>query len=49
MFTGQEEYERLRALSYPNTNVFIICFSISQPDSYENVTAKVCFHSILQI
>ncbi len=28
---GQEEYDRLRTLSYPQTNVFIICFSISAP------------------
>ncbi|KAG7224719.1 hypothetical protein INR49_004610 [Caranx melampygus] len=35
---GQEEYDRLRTLSYPQTNVFIICFSISSPASYENVS-----------
>eukprot|EP00062_Callorhinchus_milii_P026995 gi/632989770/ref/XP_007883826.1/ PREDICTED: rho-related GTP-binding protein RhoG [Callorhinchus milii] len=34
---GQEEYDRLRTLSYPQTNVFIICFSIASPPSYENV------------
>uniref|UniRef100_A0A7N5ZYT3 Rho-related GTP-binding protein RhoG n=1 Tax=Anabas testudineus TaxID=64144 RepID=A0A7N5ZYT3_ANATE len=27
-------------LSYPQTNVFIICFSISSPASYENVKHK---------
>lgn len=37
---GQEEYDRLRTLSYPQTNVFIICFSISSPASYENVKHK---------
>lgn len=37
---GQEEYDRLRTLSYPQTNVFIICFSISSPPSYENVKHK---------
>ncbi len=37
---GQEEYKRLRALSYPDTDVFLICFSVVNPSSYENV--KVC-------
>ncbi|KAK6485912.1 rho-related GTP-binding protein RhoG-like [Huso huso] len=37
---GQEEYDRLRTLSYPQTNVFVICFSIASPPSYENVRHK---------
>ncbi|XP_059389707.1 rho-related GTP-binding protein RhoG-like [Carassius carassius] len=37
---GQEEYDRLRTLSYPQTNVFIICFCIVNPSSYENVKLK---------
>ncbi|MCJ8733908.1 hypothetical protein PDJAM_G00229150 [Pangasius djambal] len=37
---GQEEYDRLRTLSYPQTNVFIICFSIGSPSSYANVRHK---------
>ena len=37
---GQEEYDRLRPLSYANANVFLICFSVVNPVSYENVTAK---------
>ncbi|XP_064208867.1 ras homolog family member Gb [Anguilla rostrata] len=37
---GQEEYDRLRTLSYPQTNVFIICFSVASPPSYENVKHK---------
>jgi small GTP-binding protein len=38
---GQEEYDRLRPLSYANANVFLVCFSVVSPVSYENVTTKV--------
>ena len=34
---GQEEYKSLRTLSYPNTDIFIICFSAVSPDSFQNV------------
>ncbi|KAL7713030.1 Ras-like GTP-binding protein RHO [Entamoeba marina] len=37
---GQEEYDRLRPLSYPNTDVFIICYSITARSSFENVEWK---------
>ncbi|KAK4102146.1 cell division control protein 42 precursor, partial [Parathielavia hyrcaniae] len=37
---GQEDYDRLRPLSYPQTDVFLICFSLVSPASYDNVTAK---------
>ncbi|RUS83699.1 hypothetical protein EGW08_008547 [Elysia chlorotica] len=37
---GQEDYDRLRPLSYPQTDVFLICFSASNPDSLANVTSK---------
>lgn len=37
---GQEDYERLRPLSYPNTDCFLLCFSISARSSYENVSSK---------
>jgi small GTP-binding protein len=37
---GQEEYDRLRPLSYANANVFLLCFSVISPVSFENVTAK---------
>jgi len=37
---GSEEYNTLRPLSYPGTDVFIICFAISSPSSYQNVKDK---------
>lgn len=37
---GQEDYDRLRPLSYPQTDVFLICFSIISPTSFNNVRAK---------
>ncbi|PBC25572.1 Ras-related C3 botulinum toxin substrate [Apis cerana cerana] len=37
---GQEDYDRLRPLSYPQTDVFLICFSVTSPSSFENVTSK---------
>ncbi len=38
--SGQEDYDRLRPLSYPGTQVFLVCFSIISPSSYENVLSK---------
>ncbi|XP_064643451.1 rho-related protein racA-like [Lineus longissimus] len=37
---GQEDYDRLRPLSYPQTDVFFVCFSIASRDSFENIAAK---------
>ena len=37
---GQEDYDRLRPLSYPQTDVFLICYSVVSPSSFENVTSK---------
>lgn len=39
---GQEDYDRLRPLSYPQTDVFLVCFSVVSPSSFENVKEKVC-------
>jgi Ras homolog gene family, member A len=38
---GQEEYDRLRPLSYPETDVLFVCFAIDCPNSLENVMDKV--------
>ncbi|KAK0406324.1 hypothetical protein QR680_018505 [Steinernema hermaphroditum] len=37
---GQEDYDRLRPLSYPQTDVFVLCFSIVGPVSFDNVQTK---------
>lgn len=39
---GQEDYDRLRPLSYPDSHVILICYAIDSPDSLENVQEKVC-------
>ena len=38
--SGSEDYCRLRPLSYPQTDVFLVCFSLVRPDSFENVAYK---------
>ena len=44
---GQEDYERLRPLSYPLTDVVVVCFSVTDPKSFQNVKDKwYAFHSI---
>ncbi len=34
---GQEEFDRLRSLSYNDTHVIIVCYSIDNRDSLENI------------
>ena len=34
---GQEDYKKLRPLSYPQTDVFVLCFSLVNPTSLENI------------
>jgi len=37
---GQEDYDRLRPLSYPQTDVFLVAFSLISRPSFENVKTK---------
>jgi small GTP-binding protein len=37
---GQEDYDRLRPLGYVGAHVFLICFSIASPISFDNITDK---------
>ena len=38
---GQDgEYDKIRPLSYPGTDVFILCYSVIDMDSFNHVTSK---------
>ncbi|KAH6907449.1 P-loop containing nucleoside triphosphate hydrolase protein [Coprinopsis sp. MPI-PUGE-AT-0042] len=37
---GQEDYDCLRPLSYPNSHVILVCFPVDSPDSLDNVQEK---------
>ena len=37
---GQEEYDKLRPMAYTDTDVFIVCFSMVDKDSLENILNK---------
>ncbi|ELP95360.1 Rho GTPase, putative [Entamoeba invadens IP1] len=37
---GQEEYDRLRHLSYPGCNCFLMCFSLISQGSLDNIEGK---------
>lgn len=38
---GQEEYNKLRVLAYTHCDVFLIVFSVVDPDSFVNARKKV--------
>jgi Ras homolog gene family, member A len=38
--TGQEDYDRLRPLFYPNCDVALLFFAIDSPDSLDNIQEK---------
>ncbi|XP_068937476.1 rho-related GTP-binding protein RhoF isoform X1 [Petaurus breviceps papuanus] len=37
---GQEDYDRLRPLSYQNTHLVLVCYDVMNPTSYDNVLIK---------
>ncbi|KAM7375730.1 hypothetical protein PAMP_005509 [Pampus punctatissimus] len=37
---GQEEFGHLRSLCYAHVDVFILCFSVTNPVSFDNITSK---------
>ncbi|XP_063443750.1 ras-related C3 botulinum toxin substrate 2-like [Mytilus trossulus] len=37
---GQEDYDRFRPLSYPQTDVVVVCFSLVHRSSFENINQK---------
>jgi Ras-related C3 botulinum toxin substrate 1 len=38
--SGSSDYDKMRPLSYPGTDCFILCFSINDKDSFEHVKSK---------
>ena len=36
--SGQEDYPRLRPLSYPSTDVFVVCFDVASRSSFQSVS-----------
>jgi cell division control protein 42 len=38
--SGTTEYDRVRPLSYAHSDVFLICFSVGIPGSFESVREK---------
>lgn len=45
--SGQEDYNRLRPLSYRGADVFLLAFSLLSRASYENISKKVIVKSHL--
>jgi small GTP-binding protein len=37
---GQEDYDRLRPLSYPDSDIVLMCFSTTSKNSYESILEK---------
>ena len=37
---GQEDYDRLRPLSYPDADIILICYSVDIPESLDNIAQK---------
>lgn len=37
---GQEEFDRIRLLSYEDTHVYMLCFSVENRDSLQNIPDK---------
>jgi small GTP-binding protein len=40
LIAGQEDYDKLRPLSYPQTDVFLLCFSVNSRVSFENLKSR---------
>ena len=37
---GQEEFDRIRPLSYKDTHIFLLCFAVDNDRSLENISSK---------
>ena len=39
--SGREDYNRLWPLTYPQADIFLVCFSVVSPSSFANVKEQV--------
>ena len=46
---GQEDYDRLRPLSYPDTDVILICYDMSNPDSFDNIRGMLLITGAIRL
>ncbi|XP_051001790.1 rho-related GTP-binding protein RhoD isoform X2 [Acomys russatus] len=37
---GQDDYDRLRPLFYPDVNVLLLCFDVTNPNSFDNISTR---------
>ncbi|XP_066507277.1 rho-related GTP-binding protein RhoF [Hoplias malabaricus] len=37
---GQDDYDRLRPLSYQNADLILVCYDVTNPTSYDNILIK---------
>ncbi|PNF28842.1 Rho-related GTP-binding protein RhoU [Cryptotermes secundus] len=37
---GQDDFDPLRSLCYPDSDVFLLCFSVVNPTSFQNISEK---------
>jgi GTPase SAR1 family protein len=44
----QEDYDRLRPLSYPGTDIAFICFSVDSISSLENIKDRWVQHYVIK-
>jgi GTPase SAR1 family protein len=42
--SGQEDFEALRRMSYSNADILLLCYSVDNRASLEDVRMKVCDH-----
>lgn len=40
LFSLQDDFDPLRSLCYPDSDVFLLCFSVINPTSFQNISQK---------
>lgn len=49
VWSGREDYDRLRPLSYNSVDVALICYDIMCPESFDNVFVKVLANHVFSL